>query len=206
MIGRVVDWYAVEWIKNAVILEKSVKTVYLCIQTYHMKLAIYLIGVVTAIPLLSHSQDTAQLKRTPYKLIVAVDKHNQYEQEIPDSYYMLPNNTLQIYPGEKVFIEVGQQNGVITSMTAVKENMHPEKTVIVEFSQTATKGKHEMMMLNITNPFAQTLAYKAKMFLLKSNKWARTDVLAVMANGSGFETWPDIILSLALDNWQFAAK
>jgi hypothetical protein len=60
--------------------------------------------------------------------------------------------------------------------------------------------------LKIQNPFPKDLGYKAKMFLLKQNKWVNTNVYPVTAGLSAFETWPDIIISLALGNWEFIDK
>jgi hypothetical protein len=118
---------------------------------------------------------------------------------------VLPDKSVQLYPGEKVFVEVEQENGVIKSVKAVKENTNPDKTLILEFTQTAKNKVHQMMMLNVTNPFKKNLAYRALMYPLKAGKWVETDVLPVMAGLSGFETWPDVITSIALSGWTFKA-
>ena len=41
----------------------------------------------------SVAQDTSQLKRTPYKLIIAVDKNSSYEEDIKATAYVLPDTT-----------------------------------------------------------------------------------------------------------------
>jgi len=153
-----------------------------------------------------HAQDTAKLTRTPYKLTVLVDKKNYYSEDIKATPYVLPDNSVQLYPGEKVFIEVEQENGVIKSLKAVKENIFPEKTLIIEFTQTADKNVHQMMTLKITNPFKQTLVYSALMYPLKARKWVETDVLPVPPGIFGMETWPDVITSIALMGWSFKAN
>src|ERR1700730_18201630 len=70
---------------------------------------------------LLYGQDTTQLKRTPYKLKVAVDKKTVYEESLNETPYVLPDNTIQLYPGETLYIEIDQEDGIIKSLKAVKE-------------------------------------------------------------------------------------
>ena len=155
------------------------------------------------ISICAHGQDTTQLKRTPYKLIVAVDRNTTYEEEIKGTAYVLPNKTIQLYPGETVYIEVKQVNGKIESMTAVSEIKDPTITVTISFTQSVQKKVHEMTMLQVKNPFASPLTYKAKIFLLTQKKWIDTNVYPVEPGLSAFETWPDIITSIGLGGWTF---
>lgn len=152
----------------------------------------------------SLAQDTTQLKRTPYKLTVAVDKKTTYEEDIKGTAYVLPNNTIQLYPGETVYIEVKQTDGNIESMTAVKEIRDPAITVTISFTQSAKKKVHEITMLQVKNPFSKPLTYKATIFLLKQKRWVDTNVYPVAAGLSAFETWPDIITSIGLGDWKFS--
>jgi hypothetical protein len=151
-------------------------------------------------------QDTTVLKRTPYTLRVNVDNDNFYEDQIGATPYVFPNNGMQVYPGETIYVEVEQENGVIKRLKAVKEINNPKTTLTITFSQESENKIHQMMMLKIQNPFPKDLGYKAKMFLLKQNKWVNTNVYPVTAGLSAFETWPDIIISLALGNWEFIDK
>lgn len=154
----------------------------------------------------AYSQDSTTLLRKPYKLTVAVDKETVYEEDIKATPYVLPNKIIQLYPGETIFVEIEQQNGVIKSVTAVEKNVHPDKTLTISFTQNVKKKVHEMIMLSIENPFSQDLIYKSKIFLLKQNRWVETDVFPVQAKLSAFETWPDLITSIALGNWEFKSK
>ncbi len=154
----------------------------------------------------SKGQDTAILKRTPYTLKIDVDNVNFYADEIGATPYLFPNNGMQIYPGEMIYIEVEQDKGIIKSMKAVKEIKNPENTLTVKFYQISEKKIHQSMMLKITNPFPYDLTYNAMMFLMKQNKWANTNVYPVRAGLSAFESWPDIIISLSLDGWKFTSK
>ena len=165
-------------------------------------LFIQLIALLT-ISLCSYSQDIAQLKRTPYKLTVAVDRNSVYELGVKATQYVSPDQTIQLYPGETVYIEVEQENGDIKSMTAVKEIINPLKTLTISFTQSIKEKEHESMMLKVINPFEKNLIYKAKIFLFQEKKWINTDVYPIQAGLSGFETWPDIIPTIGLGGWSF---
>jgi hypothetical protein len=153
-----------------------------------------------------YGQDGAQFKRTPYKLKVAVDKKSFYEEDLKETAFVLPDKTVQLYPGETIYIEVEQENGVIKNMTAVKEIKNPAITLTISFTQTAAKKVHEMMMLKIDNPFSSPLIYKASIFLFNQKKWVSTNVYPVMEGLSAYETWPDIITSIGLNSWAFQNK
>jgi hypothetical protein len=153
-----------------------------------------------------YAQDSTLLKRVPYKLTVAVDKNNFYEEDIKATPYVLPDRTIQVYPGETVYVEVEQENGIIKSMTAVKEIKNPSKTITIAFTQTAKKKVHELMMLKIANPFSLNLTYKANIYVLQRKAWFNTNVLPVMAGLSGFESWPQVITSIAVGDWAFQSN
>ncbi len=152
------------------------------------------------------AQESTQLQRVAYKLTVAVDKKTFYEEAIKATPYVLPDNTIQLYPGETVFIEIEQENGIIRSMKAVEQNMHPNKTLSIRFSQTSKNRIHQLTMLHIENPFTEDLIYTSKIFLLHQRKWVDTNVYPVSKKLSAFETWPDIITSIALAGWEFKSK
>ena len=151
----------------------------------------------------SIGQDATPLKRTPYRLTVAVDKKTTYEEDIKGTAYVLPNNTIQLYPGETVYIEVKQVDGKIETMTAVSEIRDSAITMTISFSQSVKKKVHEMTMLQVKNPFSNALVYKATIYLLKHRKWVDTDVYPVQAKLSAFEMWPDVITSIGLGEWEF---
>ncbi len=88
-----------------------------------------------------------ELNRPSYKLTVFVDKNSVYEEELKATPYILPDKTVQIYPGETIFIEIEEDNGIIKSVTAVKEPVHPSKTLTISFIQSVKKKTHELMML-----------------------------------------------------------
>jgi hypothetical protein len=168
-----------------------------------IKKILYFLPVMLIASSLVHAQDTAQLKRMPYKLTVAVDKKTVYEEALKEAPFVLPDNTIQLYPGEIVFIEIEQENGVIKRLKAVKEIKDSAKTLRIKFTQQAEKKIHKMMMLEVYNPFAYELMYDALIYLMRQKRWTSTSIYPVPAKLSGFETWPDIITSIAIGKLRF---
>lgn len=155
---------------------------------------------------ISSSDILAQVKRLPYKLSVIVDENTVYEEDIKATPYVLPNNTIQLYPGENIYVEVESIGGVVTSMNAVRENKNPSKTLVISFTQTISNRTHKSMLLKIANPFKEKLYYSAVIFLMQQKKWVNTDVYPVEAEISSFESWPDIITSITLSKWSFKSE
>jgi hypothetical protein len=135
-------------------------------------------------------------------LTLAVDKKSFYEENIPSTAFVLPNRTIQIYPGEVIYVEIDQENGIIKNMRAVPEIKDSSKTMILSFIQVTENKIPQQMILKITNLLSWNLTYDASMFLMNQKRWVKTEVYPVKAGLQGFETWPDIIVSLGLGNWK----
>ena len=148
------------------------------------------------------AQDTTPLLRKPYTLHIAVDKQNFYEQVLPATVYVYPNNRVQLYAGETVFLEAQVANGTIARLRAVPVVTDSSNTIIINFYQTTEGIVHQTMILKVSNPFGKTLQYHARMFLLNQNKWVETSTLPVIAKLVSYETWQDIIISIALGDWK----
>jgi hypothetical protein len=140
--------------------------------------------------------------REEFSLKLPVNGEQFYEQKVDKSPYFIKENVLQIYPGEKLFIEVEKTKSEITSMKVVKDNLNPQKTILIEFAQTTKGRKSESMMLKIVNPFNKDLEYKAMMFIVGHDKWINTNVYPVRAKLTNFEMWNDVIISLVLSEWK----
>jgi len=164
-------------------------------------LLISMLFLTTTTALFSQSNDLP--KREAFNLRVAVDETEFYNEDIKASSYIYPDNTIQLYVGEAIYVEVELEKKKIKSMKTVKENLNPEKTLVISFTQKTEEKSHKGMTLKIENPFDLTLEYKASMFLMKYNKWYETDVLPIRPNLSAFELWSDIIISIALTEWKF---
>lgn len=149
----------------------------------------------------SYAQNERE-NREEFKLELAINKKQYYEQKIESSPYFVRENVLQIYPGEKLFIEVEIDKKEVTAMKVVSENLNPEKTIEVEFTQKVKDKKNEMMLLKVVNPFKKSLDYKAMMFIVGHDDWISTKIPPVKAKLFGVATWPDVVITLVLLDWK----
>ena len=140
--------------------------------------------------------------RKEFTLTIPVDGEKYYEQKVVKSPYFVKDDILQIYSGEKIFVEVEIKKKKILSMKVVDKNLNKDKTLIIELSQETKDNKHELMMLIITNPFKYNLEYKAGMFVVGGKNWVNTSVIPVRAKLKAFETWRDPIITLVLNDWK----
>ena len=141
-------------------------------------------------------------ERDPFELVLAVDEEQYFAAEIPQSPYVINDSIIQIYLGEKVYIEADVKDNVLTNLKRVESIKKPKKTLTIEFIQQSEGKNHQFMMLTITNPFSKTLSYSAHICLVKYARWVDTNVVDVMAGISSIETWPDLISSIALDEFK----
>jgi hypothetical protein len=125
-----------------------------------------------------------------------------YEQEVESSPYFVTSKALQIYPSEKLFIEIESNTDSITSMKVVREKLNPSKTIEVSLHQEVNETNGNAMFLKIVNPFSQLLKAEVYLQLLKDGRWTKSTILPIQANGSGTEVWYDALLSIGIHNWK----
>ncbi|MBL3549440.1 MULTISPECIES: hypothetical protein [Chryseobacterium] len=140
--------------------------------------------------------------RDAFTLKLKVDSVRFYQQEIKKSPYFVKDDILQIYPGEHLFIEAEVKNGKIETMKVVKDNINPEKTIEIDFSQNTEERKNNGMLLQVKNPFNISLMYDAMMYIVGDTRWIKTSIIPVKPQLQSFEMWNDPIISLVLDNWR----
>lgn len=140
--------------------------------------------------------------RKSFNLTMAVDGERYYSAEIPETSYILPNNTVQLFPGETLYIEADVDGDSLVNLKCVSANKNPKKTLVISFTQICEEKMHKSMMLSVQNPFGRDLEYSAVICLLMYGKFVETDVWDVMAGTIGYETWPDLINSIVLDSWK----
>ena len=145
------------------------------------------------------------LKRQPYKLKLPVEKKSVYEVDVAESPFVMNKNIVQIYPGETIYVEAEMVNDSMM-LRSVKEIMHPERTITMTCTQAVNKGKHQSVLLKVTNPFDKALSYSGSMFLMKNNSWVPANVHPVQAKLSSFEIYPDVIITFGLSDWKFIQR
>jgi len=150
--------------------------------------------------------DKSNKKRPAFELKLFVNDQQFYNAPMGETNYIINDSIIQIFPGEKLFVEADVINNKLTNFQVVKEIRDKNKTLEIDFQQTS-KGKiHEQMILTIDNPFDRELYYKAMMNLMKNKKWVNTSVYPVLAKLKSIEMWPDLITSLALVGFELKNK
>jgi len=144
----------------------------------------------------------AQEKRKAFTLEIAADETQQYEAAIPESPYFVKDNILQIYCGEKLLVECEVVNNKITAMKVVYENTNPERTIEIDFSQSAEDRSKINTKLIVKNPFDRNLMYDALMFTPLGQEWKKTSIIPIRPKLMNFEMWPHAIVTLVLENWR----
>jgi hypothetical protein len=167
---------------------------------------ILILVVTTLIINQGYSQTDQSNKRPAFDLKLFVNDNQFYNAPMVETNYIINDSIIQIFPGEKLFIEVAIVNNKLTNFRIVNDIKDKNKTIVIDFQQR-TQGKvHEQMILTIDNPFDKQIYYKAKMNLLKNSKWVNTSVYPVMARLKSIEMWPDLITSLALVGFELKDK
>ncbi len=149
------------------------------------------------------SISVSQTNRNAFTLEIAANETQQYKADVPESPYFVKEKILQIYCGEKIFVECEIANDTISSMKIVEQNVNPEKTIEINFKQESQNRKNIMTMLTVKNPFEKKLIYNALMFTPISQEWKETSIIPIRPKLMSFETWPHAIVSLVLDEWRF---
>ena len=141
-------------------------------------------------------------EREAFVLKVQRNAKQFYAQQVKQTPYFVTDKTLQIYPLEKVNIEIEIKNDTIFSIVSVAENLHPEKTIEIEFCQTVEKHQASPAFLYVRNPFPKKLSYNAIAYLVDDSQWKQINKTA-KANWTSLEAWKEVIGSLVLKDWKF---
>lgn len=158
--------------------------------------------IILLIHLCIVSVTLAQTNRKAFTLEIAADETHQYGANIPEGPYFVKEKILQLYCGEKLFVECEIAGDTIATMKVVPENTHPEKTIAIEFSQNAEDRKNIGTTLSVKNPFQKRLKYSALMYTPIGQTWTPTSIIPVYPGLIGFEMWPHAIVTLVLEEWQ----
>jgi hypothetical protein len=144
-----------------------------------------------------------KIDREPFKLELVANADNNYSVNIPKSPYFIKEKVLQIYPGEELNIETEIKGDTIYSMRIVDKVTFPDKTIKLKFLQSVTNRKNTLMMLSVVNPFDRKLVYDAMIYTVGGQQWSPTSIIPIQPKLIGYETWPDVIATMALEKWRF---
>jgi hypothetical protein len=159
----------------------------------------FLVLLVTACKF-GYSQTDDNIRQA-FTLKIFVDDSTFYNAPMGQTKYIPKDGVIQLFPGEKLFVEADIKNDTLVNLKVVPQITKKGKTLTLSFSQVA-KGKiHEQMILKIDNPFAKSLNYSALINLLKYKKWIKTTVIPVRAGIASYENWSDIISTIVLSGF-----
>jgi hypothetical protein len=159
--------------------------------------------LLTGMCLKADAQSNDLPTRSESELELLSDDYDTYYLDIPESEFVHANSSIQLIPGESLFVELELADWQIKRMTSVKENLNPQKTLIISFQQQTDGELHKRMIIEIYNPFERMLEYKANIFLLPDNKWYPANVLSVYPKSSSEENWTDVIETILLYQLEF---
>jgi hypothetical protein len=165
------------------------------------KLALVSLVFFNTLFALGQSNDMPNRKAATKKLVI--DAKNTYTQSVKAGPIITAGTTVNIYPGDTIYLEVTLVGTAIKGMKTVKKNLNPEITLILTFDQHVENSTHKFMTLGIQNPFHKNLYYAASMLVMKSTTWTKVTVNPVLAEKGTYETWPQIIVQMQLSGWQF---
>lgn len=141
-------------------------------------------------------------KRPAFELNLSVNDSSVYSADISETKFVINDSIIQLFPNEKLYIELESSSGGEIRLIRKVQMENDKNTIVVEFKQIKEGNTHKSMQLSISNPFNNTLTYKAKICLLKNGKWVSTNVYPVKAKKSAIELWPDLITSISLSSFR----
>jgi hypothetical protein len=153
-----------------------------------------------------YAQSDSSNLRPSFELKLKVNSKQFYTAPLGETKYIINDTIIQIFPGEKLFIETNTINNKLVNLRRVDSIRDSTKTIIIEFVQESEGKDHKYMQLIIKNPYNKNLHYSVLMNLLKHQKWVRTNVVPVMPKLESIEMWPDILTSLVLTGFELKEK
>jgi len=167
-----------------------------------MKNLIILVLMVFSSVVYSQSEND-KVNRSAFQLEIAANETYQYSMDVPESPYFVHEKVLQLFCTETVFVECEIEQDTISSMKVVAENLHPQKTIVIRFTQNSEDRKKISSELKVKNPFQKSLVYDAMMFTPNSQDWQSTSIIPIQPQLENYELWPHAIVTLVLERWRF---
>lgn len=158
-----------------------------------------LLAVCSQMTMMISSQSVQLSNNRPeYKIHLAVDSDLVYEATIKGSKYIIIDSVIQIFPGEKIFVETDIVRDNLTNFKVVPHIIDNSKTLTLEFLQELNGKKHKQMVLMVDNPFNKEIEYNAITSRMIDKTTSMSSELTVPAKSKSLQTWPDILTSLLL--------
>lgn len=133
--------------------------------------------------------------REPFTLKLPIDAEHYYEQNFQSIPYVY-HGAVFLFSGENFGINVFEKNESIE----IKYQKNPKKAD-VEFTFTQEKMDNNLVMILVIKNNTKKILYVDGLMTTPNKKMAlKTSILPVAAGISGYESWPQPIIQLALRN------
>lgn len=141
-------------------------------------------------------------ERSGFILRVPRNAKQTYIQQVNPGPYFAEKSTLQLYPYEKVYVEVELKSDTIFAMKTVQTNVHPDRTLEIEFCQNVEQNTARPTQLWVKNPFARPIRYTALLYSIEDSAWRESNHV-LRARWSSDVIWKkEIVGSLVLKDWR----
>ncbi len=158
----------------------------------------YLFLFLVLVSGVGHAQSTDVNVRPPFELKLFINDSTFFNAPMNASQYVYNKKTIQVFPGDSLLIEAELSGDSLVNLKLVPKNIHKDRTIKISFSQSVEGRVHQQMILSVVNPFSKKLAYSAQINLLTQKKWVKTSIIPVLPGLVSYETWSDLITTIAL--------
>jgi len=130
----------------------------------------------------------------PATVHLLLENGREFEATVNTHLPVVQDGRASVFPGEIVYIEAELKNEKLVNLTAVRNNTHPDRTLVLRFWQD-NNPNNRMMLLVIRNPFPETLKYHA-VVMKPAGGLYQTSSCPVPAGSQQVESWPQAIFQL----------
>ncbi len=151
----------------------------------------------------SYAQDNDRPVRLPFLMELHMDSITIYQTQIDTSRYVLDESTIQIHPGETLFLEAQVRGEEIISLRSVKQIRELQRTITVTLEQQLRDQEHDHMMLTIRNPFKKSLEGDLSLYKHGAQEWTPPEPMhyPVPPEDALYVTWSEPIVTMLLMDW-----
>ncbi len=115
------------------------------------------------------------------------------------------NHLITVLPGETVLVEATISDHGPTEYARVDKVIHPERTLYFRLEQHRSP-EATFMQLTSKPPFDRDIRLHLRMMLLANDRIVQTSSCPIPAGLQSFESWPDAIFQILVDDIEFIDK
>jgi len=138
------------------------------------------------------------------KVLLILDEQRSINLDYPSRPCVI-DDTVNLAPGEKIFIEAEIRDNRLVNLKQVESVEHPDRTIELEFTQNQERDM-PFMMLSISNPFPKGLKYQSSIQYPMKEGFYKTSNVGVRARLKSFESWPQPLTRILLKNFELVNK